>query len=83
MIVVGEGILRTEESPFLEAEKPIMGSLQLMRRRVLRRPSNYVDCGMQHRNEPRTGRHCLEGQTADSGLLESAEASLHRFSGPS
>ena len=74
---------RVEESPFLEAEKPIMGSLQLMRRRVLRRPSNYVDCGMQHRNEPRTGRHCLEGQTADSGLLESAEASPHIFSGPS
>ena len=57
---------RVEESPFLEAEKPIMGSLQLMRRGVLRRPSNYVSCGMQRRNEPRTGRHCLEDQMADS-----------------
>ena len=74
---------RVEESPFLEVEKPIMGSLQLMRRGVLRRPSNYVNCGMQSRNEPRTGRHYLEGQTADSGLLESAEVRLHRFSGPS
>ena len=70
---------RADESPFLEAEKPIMGSLQFMRRGVLHRSSNYLNCGMQHRNEPRTGRHCLEGQTADSGLLESAEASLHRF----
>ena len=32
MIVVGEGIRRAEESPFLEAEKPTMQSLQLMRR---------------------------------------------------
>ena len=31
-IVVGEGILRVEESHFLEMEKPTMGSLQLMRR---------------------------------------------------
>ena len=60
-----------------------MGSLQLMRRGVISRPSNYVNCGMQRRNEPRTGSHCLEGQTADSGLLESAEVRLHRFSGPS
>ena len=51
---------RVEESPFLEAEKPTMGSLQL-RRGVLRRPSNYVACGMLHRNEPRIGRHCLKG----------------------
>ena len=29
---VGEGILRVEESPFLEVEKPTMGSLQLIRR---------------------------------------------------
>ena len=28
---------------------------------------------MQHRSEPRTGRHCLEDPTADSGFLESAE----------
>lgn len=32
MIVVGEGIRRIEESIFLEAEKPTMGSLQLIRR---------------------------------------------------
>ena len=31
---------RVEESPFLEAEKPAMGSLQLKRRGVLRRSSN-------------------------------------------
>ena len=31
MIVIGEGIRRVEESPFLEVEKPTMGSLQLMR----------------------------------------------------
>ena len=29
-IVGGEGIRRDEESPFLEVEKPTMGSLQLM-----------------------------------------------------
>ena len=74
---------RVEESPFLEAEKPTMGSLQLMKKGVLCRPSNYVNYGMRCRNEPRTGRHCLEDQTADSGRLESAEASLHRFSGSS
>ena len=73
---------RVEERPFLKVGKPTMGSLQL-RRGVLHKPSNYVDYGMLHRNEPRTGRHCLKGQTADSGLLESAEASPHRFSGPS
>ena len=32
MIVVDEGIHRAEEGPFFEAEKPTMGSLQLMRR---------------------------------------------------
>ena len=32
MIVVDEGIRRAEEGPFFEAEKPTMGSLQLMRR---------------------------------------------------
>ena len=37
---------------------------------------------MQHKSEPRTGRHCLEDQTADSGFLESAVDS-HRLSGPS
>ena len=35
-ITVGE----VEESPFLEAEKLTMLSLQLLKRRVLRRPSN-------------------------------------------
>ena len=40
MIVVGESILRVEESPFLEVEKSTMRSLQLMRRGVLHRPSN-------------------------------------------
>ena len=38
---------------------------------------------MQHRSEPRTGRHCLEDPTADSGYLESAEVDSHRLSGPS
>ena len=39
---------RVEESPFLEAEKPTMGSLQL-RRGVLHRPSNYmiVECSVR------------------------------------
>ena len=40
MIVVGESILRVEESPFLEVEKSAKRSLQLMRRGMLRRPSN-------------------------------------------
>ena len=74
---------RIEESSFLEVEKPTMGSLQLMRRGVLHRPSNYVNCGMWCRNERRTGKHCLEGPMEDSGLLESAEASPPSFSGPS
>ena len=30
MIVVGDGILRVEENPFFEVEKPTVGSLQLM-----------------------------------------------------
>ena len=38
---------------------------------------------MQHRSEPRTGRHGLEDQMADSGFLESAEVDSHRLSGPS
>ena len=66
MIVVGESILRVEESPLLEVEKPSMGSLQLKRRGILRRPSN---CGMQHSNDTRTGRHCLEGQMAYSAKV--------------
>ena len=32
MSAVGECIHSAKESPFLEAEKPTMGSLQLMRR---------------------------------------------------
>ena len=40
MIVVGEGIVRVEESLFLEVEKLTMESLQLMRRGMLCRPSN-------------------------------------------
>ena len=82
MIVV-EGIRRLGESLFLEVEMSTMGSLPLMKRGALRRPSSLTDCGMQHRSEPRTGRHCLEAQTADSGFLESAEVDSHRLSGPS
>ena len=40
MIVVGESILRVEESPFHEVEKLTVGCLHLMRRGVLCRPSN-------------------------------------------
>ena len=50
---------------------------------MLCRPSNYVDCEMWHRDESRTGRHCLEDQTPNSGFLESAEVGSHRLSGPS
>ena len=48
-----------------------MGSLPLMKRGALHRPSSQNDCGIQCRSEPRTGRRCLEDQTADSGFLES------------
>ena len=82
MIVV-EGICRHGESLFLEVEMSTMGSLPLMKRGGLRRPSSSTDCGMQRRSEPRTGKHCLEYQTADSGFLESAEVGSHRLSGPS
>ena len=34
-MIVGEIILKVEESPFLEMERPTMVSLQLMRRGVL------------------------------------------------
>ena len=64
MIVV-EGIHRLGESLFLEVEMSTMGSLPLMKRGVLHRPSSKTGCGMQRRSEPRTGRHCLEDQTAD------------------
>ena len=53
---------RIEESPFPQVEKPTMGSLQFKRRVMLCRSSNYVDCGMQCRNELKTGRLCLEGK---------------------
>ena len=82
MIVV-EGIRRLGENLFLKVEMSTTGSLPLMKRGVLRRPSSYTDCGMQCRSEPRTGRHCLEDQTADSELLASAEVGSHRSSGPS
>ena len=36
-----------------------------------------------HRSEPRTERHCLEDQMADTGFLETAEIGSHRLSGPS
>ena len=83
MIVVGGDIDRVKESLSLEMEKPTVGSLQLMRRGSTLQTQQLYDCGMQCKNEPRTGRHCLEGQTADSGLFESAEAGPHILSGPS
>ena len=82
MIAVGEGSYRLGESPFPEVEMPTMGNLLPMRIGVLHRPGNQTNCGIQHRNELRTGRH-LEGQTADSGFLESAEAGTYRLFGPS
>ena len=39
LIVVGEGVLRVEESPFLEVEKLTMGNLQLMRKGVFQDPA--------------------------------------------
>ena len=83
VIVVGEDIDRVEEGLFLKVEEPTMGSLQLMRRGSTLQTQQLYDCGMQCKNEPRTGRRYLKGQTADSGLLESAEAGPHRLSGPS
>ena len=64
MIVV-EGICRLGESLFLEVEMSTKGSLPLMKRVVLHRPSSRTNCGMQHRRGHRTGRHCLEDQMAD------------------
>ena len=69
---------RVKESPFLEVEKPTMGSLQLMRRGVLCRPNNYINCWMQRRNESRTGRRCLEGQTADLAVSRSKPLGVRR-----
>ena len=82
-VIVVESIHRLGESLFLEVEMSTSGSLPLMKRGVLHRPSSETHCGMQHRSEPRTGRHCLEDPTADSGFWESAEADSHRLSGPS
>ena len=53
MIVIVKGIHRFGESPFLEVVMSTMGSLPLMKRGVLHRPSSglwndqVVDCGMQ------------------------------------
>ena len=58
--------------------KPTMGSLQLMRRGVLCRPNNYINCWMQRRNESRTGRRCLEGQTADLAVSRSKPLGVRR-----
>ena len=82
-VTVVEGIHRLGESLFLEVEMSTSGSLPLMKRGVLHRPSSLTDCGMQHRSELRTGRHCLEDKTADTGFLESTEVGSHRLSGPS
>ena len=75
--IVVEGIHRLGDSLFLEMEMYTIGSLPLMKKGALCRPSSYTDCGMQHRSEPRTGRHCLEDQTANSGFLESADVGSH------
>ena len=72
-----------EKSLFLEVEISTMESLPLMHKGALCRPSSQTNCGMQRRSEPRTGRHCLEDQMADSGSLESAEVGSHGLSGPS
>ena len=40
MIVVVKGIHRLGESPFLEIEMPTMGSIPLMERGALHRPSS-------------------------------------------
>ena len=82
-VIVVEGIHRLGESLFLEVGMSTTGSLPLTKREALRRPNSYTDCGMQHRTEPRTGRHCLEDPTEDSGYLESTEVDSHRLSGPS
>ena len=82
-MIVGKGSCGLGKSPFPEVEMSTTGSLPLMRRGALCRPSNWTDCGMRCRNELRTGRHCLEGQTANSGFLESAKAGPHRLRGPS
>ena len=83
MIVVGKGSCGLGKSPFPDMEMSTMGNLPLMRRGAPCRPSNWTDCGMRCRNEPRTGRRCLEGQTANSGFLESAKAGPHRLRNPS
>ena len=74
---------RVEESPFLEAEKPTMGSLQLMKKGVLCRPSNYVNYGMRCRNERRTKGVVLRVKQQTEDFLESAETRPYRFSSSS
>ena len=44
-IVVHEDICRVEESPFLEVEKPTMGSLQLIRRGSAPQTQKLDQCG--------------------------------------
>ena len=84
MIVV-EGICRLGECLFLDVEMSPKGSLPLMEGEHSTDPAvlAVVSCGIQCRSEPRTGGHCLEDQTADSGFLESADVGSHRLSGPS
>ena len=82
-VIVVEGIHRLGESLFLEVEMSTMGSLLLMKRGVFHRPSGETNYEMLCRSEPRTGRHCLEDQMADSGFLESAEVGSHGLPGPS
>ena len=82
-VIVVEGIHRLGESLFLEVGMSTTGRLPLTKRGALHRPSSYTDCEMLCSSEPRTGRHCLEDPTADSGYLESAEVSSHRLSGTS
>ena len=83
MIVVVKGIHRLGENLFLEVKMSTTGSLPLTNRGALCRRSSQTNCGLQQKSEPRTGKHCLENQTADSGFLESAEAGSHILSGPS
>ena len=60
--IVVEGICRHGESLFLEVQMSTTGSLPLMKRGAVHRPSSYTDCEMLCRSEPRRGRDCLEDQ---------------------
>ena len=55
-VIVVKGIYTLGESLLLELEMSTMGSLPLMKRGALHRPSSQNDCGIQCRSEPRTGR---------------------------